>query len=274
MRPVPAIISALVVLLVALGGFGLYSVLGTGSDDLEGPSIDSSARIEIERLRAQIEGLNARINELEEDLRNLGLQVETRPQGDDSPAERDPGLLGEYAKVVVIPDRRNRNKGLTVVTPSYLESLFGRPRDVLSDDCEPVTNPEFKERLVLEQVGPIRVNMMEPAARSLGEVFERIRFADPVLYDQINTSGSLCVRQIRGTNGRLSSHAFGLAIDLNIEGHLDNFTDGKTQLGLILLADFFKEAGWIWGAGFNREDSMHFEVSREKIEEWQRDGLI
>jgi hypothetical protein len=274
MRPVPVIISAIVVLLVALGGFGLYSVLRPGSDGLDGPSIDSSARIEIERLRAQIEGLNSRIDELEGDLRDLGLQVETRPQAEDRPADRDPGLLGEYAKVVVIPDRRNRNKGLTVVTPSFLESLFGRPREALSDNCEPVTNPEFKERLVLDQVGPIRVNMMKQAATSLGEVFERIRFADPVLYDQINTSGSLCVRQIRGTDGRLSSHAFGLAIDLNIEGHLDNFTDGKTQLGLILLADFFREAGWIWGAGFSREDSMHFEVSREKLEEWRQDGLI
>ena len=85
----------------------------------------------------------------------------------------------------------------------------------------------------------------------------------------LNNSGT-----IRGTNGRLSSHAFGLAIDLNIEGHLDNFTDGKTQLGLILLADFFREAGWIWGAGFSREDSMHFEVSREKLEEWRQEGLI
>jgi len=50
--------------------------------------------------------------------------------------------------------------------------------------------------------------------------------------------------------------------------------DGKTQLGLTILAEFFKREGWYWGAGFGREDSMHFQVSREKIETWRRLGQI
>ena len=52
------------------------------------------------------------------------------------------------------------------------------------------------------------------------------------------------------------------------------FYYGKTQLGLTLLADFFNKEGWIWGAGFGREDSMHFEVSREKLLQWRRLGQI
>ncbi len=72
----------------------------------------------------------------------------------------------------------------------------------------------------------------------------------------------------------MSTHSYGLALDLNIDGVLDNFTDGKTQLGLTILADFFNEEGWVWGAGFSREDSMHFEVSRKQLDQWLADGSL
>ena len=98
--------------------------------------------------------------------------------------------------------------------------------------------------LVLEDVGPIRVNMLKPAVKSLRKVFEAARAVDQDLYDRINTSGSLCVRRIRGSVESLSSHSFGLAVDLNIDGVLDNFADGRTQLGLTILADLFMAEGW------------------------------
>lgn len=73
---------------------------------------------------------------------------------------------------------------------------------------------------------------------------------------------------------RLSTHSYGLAVDLNIDGHLDNFADGKTQLGLTILADFFRDEGWVWGAGFGREDSMHFEISRRQLDDWIAAGIL
>lgn len=137
-----------------------------------------------------------------------------------------------------------------------------------------MTNKALAAKLVLEDVGPIRVNMLAPAVESLRRVFDNVKRADPDLYARINTSGSLCVRRIRGTTSSLSTHSFGLAVDLNIDGHLDNFTDGKTQLGLTILADFFHEEGWVWGAGFSREDSMHFEVSRKQLDQWLAQGTL
>jgi hypothetical protein len=116
--------------------------------------------------------------------------------------------------------------------------------------------------------------MLQPAIDSLKRVFENVRNTDPDLYARIDQAGSLCVRRIRGSTNSVSTHAFGLAVDLNIDGHLDTLGDGKTQLGLTILQDFFREEGWIWGAAFTREDSMHFEISREMLERWRGEGII
>jgi len=184
------------------------------------------------------------------------------------------GIEGSYAQVVLIAGRRQINTGLSVPSPSFLLEMFGPPREQLSDDCEAMTNPKLKEMLVLGDVGPIKVNMLRPAVESMRRVFERVRATDVELYNRISTAGALCVRRIRGSQNSVSSHAFGLAVDLNIDGVLDTLGDGKTQLGLTILSDFFQEEGWFWGAAFSREDSMHFEVSKELVSKWRSAGDI
>lgn len=108
------------------------------------------------------------------------------------------------------------NRGLVVAGSRHLVEKLGHPREVLSDDCEPLTNKALAAKLVLEDVGPIRVNMLAPAVESLHRVFEAVKRADPDLYARINSSGSLCVRRIRGTTSSLSTHSFGLAVAVNI----------------------------------------------------------
>lgn len=281
-RPASPLLPA-VVLAVAIVLAPVVWVLMQGPRDGDGaaPAVDSGARIEIEMLRQQIEMLEQKMRELE-------TRIAFRPAPDDEqlpfwdPDDPDPDwprdtanqIIGSYAQVVVIPERRSLNRGMTVATPRFLEELLGRPRDTLSDDCEPVTNEQLRARLVLAEVGPIRVRMVEPAVESLQKVLDAIRKADPDLYARIGTAGSLCVRRIRGSVDSLSSHAFGLAVDLVIDGRLDSFGSGMTQLGLTILAEFFAAEGWIWGAAFGREDSMHFEVSREKLLQWRAEGRI
>ncbi|MCA0872592.1 M15 family metallopeptidase [Seohaeicola saemankumensis] len=279
MRFVPAIIIGLALILAPAVFVGLSYLLS--EEDFQGSAVDSGARIEIEMLRQQVEDLQIRVDDLENEITRLGTASVAAPT-DIDPDDEDAALRGvgpneiidAYAQVVLIADRLNVNRGLQVAGSDYLEAKLGRPREALSDNCEPMTNEKLADKLVLEQVGPIRVRMLKPAIDSLRRVFETIERADPDLYARINTSGSLCVRRIRGTRNRLSTHSYGLALDLNIDGHLDNFTDGKTQLGLTILADFFHAEGWVWGAGFRREDSMHFEISRRQLDEWLAAGLL
>lgn len=277
MRIVPIIIAAIALLAIPLVWLAVRSVFDDGGYT-GGTAIDSGARIEIERLSQQIDGLQGQIEDLKEQFQAVQIQNSqmTQPTNPNAGVPRDgPNtILDAYAQVVLIADRRNVNDGITVGSSSFLRDFLGNPRDVLSDECEPMTNPELKELLVLADVGPIRVRMLQPAVDSLTRVFENVRTTDPDLYARINTAGSLCVRQIRGTRGLASTHSFGLAVDLNIDGHLDNLGDGKTQLGLTILADFFRAEGWVWGAAFGREDSMHFEISRQMLERWREDGVL
>ena len=281
MRIVPLIIGAIVLLSLPLVWLGVSALLPEPEFEVpSGPGIDSGARIEIEMLRRQLEAMQAQIEALQQQVQEIAARPQGSGQQSVSPGvqplipDGDNAILDAYAQVVLIANRRHVNPGISVGTPRFLEDFLGRPRDVLSDTCEPMTNPKLKSLLVLADVGPIRVNMLQPAVDSLTRVFEKVKATDPDLYARINTAGSLCVRQIRGTRGRTSTHSFGLAVDLNIDGRLDTLGDGKTQLGLTILADFFIDEGWVWGAGFTREDSMHFEVSRQMLEQWRKEGKI
>ena len=287
------LIGAIMLLSVGLAWFAFASLTGGGTGDPfrdrfdpdapPGGAVDSAARIEIELLRDQLERMQGEISTLRSRLQAL----ERRPAsgGPRGAFGADPGggvwrdqgpndIIDAYAQVVLIANRRQVNRGLKVGGPRFLEEFLGRPRETLTDSCQPMTNPTLKALLKVEQVGPIRVTMLQPALGSLRRVFANVEAADPDLYARINTAGALCVRQIRGTRGRLSTHAFGLAVDLNIDGRLDTLGDGRTQLGLTILADFFHQEGWVWGAGFSREDSMHFEVSRQMLERWRSEGMI
>lgn len=277
---VPAVLIASgLVLAAVIVVAGLWLMGGTAGGG--GGGVDSRARLDIEKLRQQIEDLQIRLGLAEERISALESArandvASAQPSDPDFVPEDLDGntIIDQYAQVVTISGRRKINEGLSVPSPAFQIEMFGMPRETLSDDCEPMTNEKLKAILVTEDVGPIRVSMLKPAVESLRVVFEKIRETDVDLYNRISTAGALCVRRIRGSQNSVSSHSFGLAVDLNIDGVLDTLGDGRTQLGLTILADFFMAEGWFWGAAFGREDSMHFEVSKEKILEWREQGKI
>lgn len=240
----------------------------------ESPSKATSESGTVRAFRDRLVRLEARVDAL--DARTaLGLAQQNNsslPPNENEAASDS--LQDSFAQVVLIAARRQANDGLTHASSRFLKDFIGLPRPDLSDDCQAATNPQLKALLATESVGPIRARLVRPALISLRQVFKNVQVFEPELYKRIKSAGSLCVRRVRGSTSSASAHAYGLAVDINIDGVLDRLADGKTQLGLILLADFFKKEGWIWGAGFGREDSMHFEVSREKLEQWRRLGQI
>lgn len=279
MRIVPVIILGVAIILAPIIWY-VFPMIVPLDENFEGPAIDSGARIEIEMLNQQVDDMRDQIERLSLEVSRAQSGAVALPQdnqaadsyGFDSSTPNE--IIDAYAQVVLIANRNKVNRDLELANSSFLRDTFGLPRDDLTDECQSMTNPRLEQLLVLEEVGPVRVRMLKPAVDSLRTVFENIQRTDPDLYARINTAGSLCVRRIRGATSSASAHAYGLAVDLNIDGVLDTLGDGKTQLGLTILADFFREEGWVWGAAWGREDSMHFEVSRNKIEEWLEAGML
>ena len=284
LRLIPAIILSVSILIATLIWVSVPLFFPPKGAVVGGGAVDNNARIDIELMHGDIDAQAEMISQLRDQVDALENRVVLLEAGPTGPVA-DGGLqiispsgtndiLDQYSQVVLVADRRALNKGLTVPTSGWLIQTFGAPADNLGDTCATMTNPRLAALLQDSQVGPIKVKMLKPAIESLGEILDKIKLADPDLYARIKTSGALCVRMVRGSTMSVSSHSFGLALDVNIDGVLDTLGDGRTQLGLTILSDFFNADGWVWGAAYGREDSMHFEVSKEKIEEWIKEGKI
>lgn len=233
---------------------------------------------EILRLQREVDDLSIGIETLLERVERLEGELERR--GDVAPgAEPDldiPDAAVRYVALVRPPERRSVNDTLDPSGHAWLEDFFGSPRinGDYTQDCQEPDNPRLRANLELRDVGPFRVRMLKPALDSLERIFARIRDEEPELHELLGSAGSLCGRLVRGSADRVSGHAYGAALDVTIAGSLDRMGDAKTQLGLVLLHEYFREEGWFWGVAFRREDSMHFEVSRQTLEAWKAQGAF
>ena len=188
--------------------------------------------------------------------------------------ETAPGGATEDLTGQMTIGKQRFNKGITQPNNKIRMALLGPPRDSYNTDCQPVSSPGLKELLDTRTVGPIKVTMIRPALDSLQRVLDRLKASDPDIYAKVGTAGAICARLIRGSTTAVSNHSWGTAIDLTLEGQLDPFADGGTQFGLVILAEYLNDEGWFWGAAYNREDSMHFEVGAETLQAWAAAGQL
>ncbi len=166
------------------------------------------------------------------------------------------------------------NPGLNAARQVTMKSLLGNPRGSFSRDCQPVTNSVLKAMIKTEDVGPFRVTGLGPAVTILKAVFADIRQEEPEVFAGLGSSGMLCARLVRGSAASISNHSWGTAIDLNLNGMLDQRGNRKVQVGLSRIAPIFNRHGMYWGAGFPVEDAMHFELSDQKIRELHTAGVF
>jgi D-alanyl-D-alanine carboxypeptidase len=239
-----------------------------------------AATNEINRLGADL----ARLREEMSLLANRTPVVQTSPEPSQQSGE-DPSLLLPDEDFENPPEtealtetmklaKTRFNKGITQPRNRTMMEILGPPRDSYSTDCQSVTNPNLKGLLEAKQVGPIKVTMLKPALESLERILNRLKESDPDIYAKVGTAGALCARFIRGSTTSVSNHSWGSAIDITLQGELDRFADGGTQFGLLILAEYFNDEGWYWGAVYNREDSMHFEVGEETLRAWKAAGKL
>ena len=93
-------------------------------------------------------------------------------------------------------------------------------------------------------------DIVAPFDQAMGNIRSRNLIGELKTFD-----GCFMIRMIRGSTTVMSTHSYGLAVDLNKE---DN------ELGAIpkLSPEFvkcFTDVGFIWGGNFSRKDGMHFQ---------------
>jgi hypothetical protein len=174
----------------------------------------------------------------------------------------------------LIPIPAGINPGLNAARQLTMKSLLGSPRGTFGQDCRPVTNPVLKSLVMTDDVGPFNVTGLKPAVESLKEVIVDIQSQEPEIFAGLGSSGMLCARFVRGSTVAISNHAWGTAIDLNLNGNLDQRGNNRVQVGLSRIAPIFNRHKWYWGAGFPTEDGMHFELSDQRIRELHATGIF
>lgn len=77
------------------------------------------------------------------------------------------------------------------------------------------------------------------------------------LLDELKTfDGCFQIRDVRGVPGKISAHAYAMAIDLNAATNALN-AEGDMKPGFVKC---FTDVGFIWGGSFTRKDPMHFQL--------------
>jgi hypothetical protein len=196
--------------------------------------------------------------------------------------------MTNFAKKVTTPDPDTINTLCHAARVSTMTSILGSPQLPLNDDdCQDKkASQKVKDLLETRNVGPFSAKGIKPFLDLLTRVFARVKSGNPDLYSAIKQDGVLCVRYIKDTS-IVSNHSWGTAIDftmLNTDTGKHELDwprgNGTVQLGCLELYKYFKEEGmttgeWcFWGAGFSREDGMHFEASDQLIKMWRNQGKI
>ncbi len=278
-----ATIIAIALVVAAIAFAIVSSILNDASEGSDQRLTRLQARIDaqddrIDQLTGDVRALNSEITRLEIAIANVD-RTPVAPPVADLPvgtivADEDLLAPTDELKEIMIIAKGRYNKTVKQPRNSMMKELLGNPRQNYSTDCQAVTNSKLVDALETRRIGNFRVTMLKPALDSFERVMNRLKETDPDIYEQVGTAGALCARLIRGSTRSVSNHSWGTAIDITLEGALDRFADGGTQFGLLILAEYFNDEGWYWGAGYGREDSMHFEAGEDLIRSWVEQGLL
>lgn len=176
------------------------------------------------------------------------------------------------SQIVDHPGRENINSGLSPSDRRLLTALYGSPRADYTDSCQPPTSDRLRDHVATASVGPFRVTGIDVAIASLRRVFKEVEEHDPELVAVLGTAGMLCCRLVRGAHQTPSIHSWGAAIDVTIAGQLQPLGSDGVQAGMLRLYKFMRAEGWFWGAGFSRNDPMHWELSPEALNRLLKKG--
>jgi hypothetical protein len=171
------------------------------------------------------------------------------------------------------------NRHLSSAKEETMISLLGTPRMPLTTVGQNERASDLvKRNVVTERMSPLfRLTGLRPAIADVTTVLAQAFTAEPDLASVLSTEGMLSVRMRKPTDGsvstHISNHAWGTAVDFKVVGFDAPANTGSTVPRFIaILIPLFNAGGWYSGVGFH--DTMHFEVSEERIREWSSEHVF
>ena len=168
-----------------------------------------------------------------------------------------------------MPDTSASPTRVPLTAPNGIDEIRATFGDILkyilSDHTlDPRWQTEFLTRIALPFQFPLswdesrivdHITCHKLIAGSFTQVFAEIQNAG--LQDKITSFGGCFAFRPQRTGTKLSTHAWGIAIDLNPESNAQG-TAGSMDAGVIAI---FKHAGFIWGGDWKGRDRdpMHFQ---------------
>jgi len=142
----------------------------------------------------------------------------------------------------ILPDgsvdamRWEGHHGLVAVDfPAPLQLSYGHPGQIAQAlRCHPIAADAFRRALALI-------------------------YAEGSWNDLKTFGGGYCFRTQRGSDHKLSTHAYGLAADFDV---LNNPLGAEPRISLAVVR-IFEDAGFTWGGEWRRPDGMHFQFCSE-----------
>lgn len=151
-------------------------------------------------------------------------------------------------------------------------ALIGMPRGHFTNIAAEPEDPEFRQALETADLGPFTVTGLAPAVRSLRAIITDISLELPQYYDRLGCAEMQACRLVKGSQSIISSHAWGVALDLTVDGYETTDGDDEVMTVLLAVAPIFNRHGFYWGYAFGRQDAMHFEASDELVRAWASAG--
>jgi hypothetical protein len=183
--------------------------------------------------------------------------------------------MSTWTETVTLDDSRlTINGNLQGARNKTMLELLGNPRGSYSQDCQSPTNPRIAALIVSRNVGPFVVRGLKPAVDTLEQILAVVKDKEPDVHSRLSHVGMLCCRLVRGSTSAISNHSWGTAIDLTIDGVLDQRGNKRAQRGLLQIHKHFNAFGFFWGVAFPTEDAMHFEASDQLMRKWAAEGKL
>ncbi|MEL6531941.1 MAG: M15 family metallopeptidase [Pseudomonadota bacterium] len=171
-------------------------------------------------------------------------------------------------------DAETLNGELRPARAAINTALIGAPRGSYGAEAQPLQNAELERLLETEDLGPFQATGLKPAIAALRAIVTDISLELPDIYERLGADEMLACRRVRGSNAIISNHAWGIAIDLTIDG-LRHALPGSPQFQALMdLWPIFNRHGFYWGIAFGPQDAFHFEASDQLVRRWAEEGAF